>query len=159
PSRGYCREQGTVVDKRLAPRFEDAPFTLVLNNGQNLYLRARNASVRGVLFPNICKDKLTETTKGVFRLGNNVYSFTPSGPLTAQARTDQPCILLWETTHLSEFKLSDQKFSFVTLQTNLLWDRYKRLEVENDSFKKFILRIYVFMLLFAAAPFSFSGFA
>src|SRR6267378_511875 len=144
------------MERRISARFENVPFTFQLQTGHRFPCVAEDASLYGARFLDEYEGRLSTATGGFFRLGNAIFTLSSLSKMTQ--KRNGTCVVQFEASRSAEAQIPEQEASFLNLQTNLLWDRYKQLEAENDSIKRFVIKIYVFMLLFAAAPFSLAGF-
>lgn len=144
-------------DRRLSPRTDNVVFVFHLPNGKQEAVRSKDASRRAACFHAAQARLLDHALTGTFSLNGDSLRIQRMQLRPIENRKDV-CVLAYEVERFDSAPAQKQVGNYLVKELSVVWDRYVRLEDMNKVNESRILRLFILLLVFAAAPFSLQGF-
>lgn len=143
-------------------RERDVPFRFKLKDGSEIRAVAIEASEHAGLFSAELADKLALAYDGCMQKSDGFFETKGVTKGVAQddpmSRAKHRGFLVSYTGEPAQAGLSESEASFVTTEMKTYWERHEQLQAKNKNVQASVIRLFSFMLLFAATPFSLQGF-
>lgn len=148
-----------IDERRLSPRFSDVPFEFFHKNNGSVTIIAEDASAHAARFRKSDKSDIKRAQSGSFRIGGELMDINSDQLwFMDDLSRDKWIVVGYKAEPSFDLTLSAHEQSFLALEMSHMWDRYKQIQEKNKYITNTVFRLYMFLFVFAAAPFTLQRF-